>query len=42
MWDYLGQEIKLRFVAGFVAASQDLGSLTLRPEVGWLIADVSP
>jgi hypothetical protein len=38
LWDYLGEEIKLKFVSGFVGATQDPETLTISPHVGWFIA----
>jgi hypothetical protein len=38
LWDYLGEEIKLKFVSGFVGATQDPETLTISPHVGWFVA----
>lgn len=37
LWDYYHTEIKLKFKAGFVGATQDLESGTIRPLVGWFM-----
>ena len=37
-WLYYDQEIKLEFKAGFLGASQDPATGTIRPLVGWYIA----
>lgn len=37
VWDYLGNKIDLEFKAGFVGATQDKASGTVRPVVGWFI-----
>ena len=37
MWEYLGEEIKLAFKAGFVGATQDASTGTVCPAVGWFI-----
>ena len=36
-WDYHGDEIKLKFKAGFVGATQDAETNVVRPRVGWFI-----
>jgi len=36
-WDYLGNELKLKFKAGFVGATQDAATKQVRPRVGWFI-----
>ena len=36
-WDYYGKNIDLFFKAGFVGATQDKETGTIRPLVGWFI-----
>lgn len=38
VWDYNGTEVKLKFKAGFVAATQDPERGVVSPMVGWFIA----
>jgi hypothetical protein len=38
VWEYLGTEIDLKFVSGFVGATQDPETLAISPHVGWFIA----
>ena len=40
-WKYYRQEFKLEFKAGFLGASQDPATGTIRPRVGWYIAHES-
>lgn len=37
VWDYKGKVINMEFKAGFVGASQDEKSGTIKPVVGWFI-----
>ncbi|KFF04636.1 DUF4419 domain-containing protein [Flavobacterium reichenbachii] len=39
IWNYLGNKYEMEFLAGFVGIKQDKKSLTLRPEIGWLVKD---
>lgn len=39
VWSYLGSEIQMQFVSGFLATSQHPKTLALRPEIGWAIID---
>lgn len=39
IWNYFGNEYEMEFLAGFVGIKQDKKSLTLRPEIGWLVKD---
>lgn len=39
IWNYFGKEYEMEFLAGFVGIKQDKKSLTLRPEIGWLVKD---
>jgi len=36
-WDYHGSEMKLKFKAGFIGATQDEQTKVVRPKVGWFI-----
>jgi hypothetical protein len=38
-WSYLGTEIPMEFVAGFLAASYDAESRSLRPAIGWAVRE---
>merc|ERR550514_946458 len=38
LWEYLGESIPLKFVSGFVGATQDPKTRTISPHVGWFIA----
>jgi len=38
LWKYYGEDIPLKFVAGFMGAKQDETSLAIEPNVGWFIA----
>lgn len=40
-WDYLGHIFEMKFLAGFVAATQDPQDLAVRPLIGWAVQDVS-
>jgi len=37
IWEYLGTKINLKFVSGFVGATQDPETLAISPHVGWFI-----
>lgn len=39
IWNYFGKKYEMEFLAGFVGIKQDKKSLTLRPEIGWLVKD---
>lgn len=39
IWNYLGHKYEMEFLAGFVGIKQDKKSLTLKPEIGWLVKD---
>ncbi len=39
MWDYLDENYPMYFYAGFMAVTQDLSTLAVRPEIGWAVAD---
>lgn len=38
-WNYFGKIYEMEFLAGFVCIKQDKKTLTLRPEIGWLVKD---
>lgn len=42
LWKYFGSLIEMEFLGGFVGVAQDSTTLTLRPEIGWAIRQVSP
>ena len=37
VWEYLREEFKMHFYAGFIGASQDPVTLSIHPEIGWAI-----
>src|SRR5262249_42657486 len=37
VWNYLGKEIPMELLAGFVGVSQDRETLGLRPAIGWAV-----
>lgn len=39
IWNYFDHKYEMEFLAGFVGIKQDHKSLTLRPEIGWLVKD---
>jgi len=39
IWNYYGTDYEMEFLAGFIGIKQDLKTLTLRPEIGWLVKD---
>jgi hypothetical protein len=39
IWKYVGRELPMEFVAGFVAVSQDPETLGVRPAIGWAVRD---
>jgi hypothetical protein len=39
IWNYYGTNYEMEFLAGFIGIKQDLKTLTLRPEIGWLVKD---
>jgi hypothetical protein len=39
LWDYLGTEIPMELLAGFVGVSQDPRTLALRPAIGWAVRE---
>jgi hypothetical protein len=38
-WEYLGRELPMEFIAGFIGVAQDWDTLALRPEIGWAVRD---
>ncbi|MGC4047082.1 MAG: DUF4419 domain-containing protein [Armatimonas sp.] len=39
IWKYSGSKLSMKFVAGFVGASQDRETFAIRPEIGWAIVE---
>ncbi|PXY43809.1 DUF4419 domain-containing protein [Flavobacterium hydrophilum] len=39
IWNYFGKKYEMQFLAGFIGIKQDKKSVTLRPEIGWLVKD---
>lgn len=39
IWSYFDKKYEMKFLAGFIGIKQDEKSLTLRPEIGWLVKD---
>jgi hypothetical protein len=39
IWNYYGTKYEMEFLAGFIGIKQDKKTLTLRPEIGWLVKD---
>ena len=39
IWEYLGTNIPMEFIAGFVGATQRDNDLALRPKIGWAIRE---
>lgn len=39
IWNYYGTDYEMEFLAGFIGIKQDQKTLTLRPEIGWLVKD---
>lgn len=37
VWDYHGTEYEMEFLAGFIGIRQNKESMTLRPEIGWVV-----
>ena len=37
IWKYLGAELPMEFVAGFVGVAQNPDTMALRPEIGWSV-----
>ncbi len=42
IWEYLGAEIPMEFLAGFMAVSQHPETGALRPAIGWAIREAPP
>jgi hypothetical protein len=42
VWEYLEQRFDMEFLGGFVGVAQDPATLTLRPEIGWAVREVTP
>jgi hypothetical protein len=41
IWEYLGTDIAMEFLGGFVGVSQDLETQAVRPAIGWAVRDAS-
>lgn len=41
VWEYIDKKFDMEFLGGFVGVAQDSETLTLRPEIGWAIRDVT-
>jgi hypothetical protein len=39
VWNYLDEEFRMEFLAGFVGFTQDAESLRLRPKIGWAVRE---
>lgn len=39
IWNYLGDKYEMEFLSGFIGIKQDKKTLTLRPEIGWIVKD---
>lgn len=39
VWEYMGTNIPMKFVAGFAGISQDPTTLAIRPVIGWAVAE---
>jgi len=39
IWNYYEKEYKMEFLSGFIGIKQDKNTLTLKPEIGWLVKD---
>lgn len=39
VWYYHGGKFEMEFLAGFIGIRQDKNSMTLRPEIGWVVKD---
>jgi small-conductance mechanosensitive channel len=42
VWKYLGTDLPMQFLAGFVGVAQDEGTLAVRPAIGWAVGDAKP
>ncbi|WP_235880183.1 DUF4419 domain-containing protein [Polyangium aurulentum] len=41
LWEYLGQDIPMAFLGGFVGVSQDPETLAVRPAIGWAVQEAA-
>lgn len=41
VWEYFGQELAMRFVAGFAGVAQDERTLAVAPAIGWAVSDAA-
>lgn len=39
IWNYFGNKYQMQFLAGFIGIKQDKKTLTLRPEIGWVVKE---
>jgi len=39
IWEYLGAEIPMQFLGGFVGVAQDPNTRVIRPAMGWAVRD---
>lgn len=39
VWKYFNSKYNMQFIAGFIGIKQDKNTLTLKPEIGWLVRD---
>lgn len=39
VWKYMGKDYEMEFLAGFIGIKQDKKTLTLRPEIGWVVRE---
>lgn len=39
IWNYFGKEHEMELLAGFIGIKQDKKTLTLKPEIGWLVKE---
>ena len=37
-WEYLGEELRMQFRAGFLVVTQDPSTLAIHPEIGWAVS----
>jgi hypothetical protein len=41
VWDYIGEQISMEFISGFMGIRQDRQTKAIRPEIGWAVRDAS-
>jgi hypothetical protein len=42
VWEYLNRKFPMEFLGGFVGVNQNAATLTLRPELGWVVREALP